>query len=54
MARIDVQTNIRLPPSLKDWLVEQAALQRRSLTNEIIFRLEESRARQGAVQQPGK
>ena len=52
MARSNAQTNVRLPVELKDWLVKQAEVQRRSLTNEIILRLEESRTRQGAAPQP--
>jgi len=54
MARSDAQTNVRLPMELKEWLVKQAEAQRRSLTNEIILRLEESRARQGVAQQLSK
>ncbi|WP_374710569.1 Arc family DNA-binding protein [Massilia pseudoviolaceinigra] len=37
---------LRLPPDLKKWLAEQAALNRRSLNSEITKRLEDSRALQ--------
>lgn len=43
MARSDEQTNVRLPKPLKDWLLEKADENRRSLTSEIVTRLEESR-----------
>ena len=43
MTLADDQTNVRLPRILKDWLREQAAKNRRSLTSEIVTRLEESR-----------
>ncbi len=48
--QIDEQTNLRLPGDLKDWLKEQAQAARRSLTAEVILRLEESRT----AQQPQK
>jgi len=51
MARTDAQTNVRLPQELKDWLSREAEAQRRSLTNEIVLRLEQSRERQLAAQQ---
>ncbi|VTU37157.1 Arc family DNA-binding protein [Variovorax sp. PBL-E5] len=44
MARNDEQANLRLPKDLKDWLVQQASVNRRSLTSEVIVRLEASRA----------
>lgn len=47
----DEQTNIRIPSDLKEWLRQEARASRRSLTSEVILRLEESRARQGAAQQ---
>lgn len=49
MARSDEQTNVRLPKDLKDWLLASANAQRRSLTNEIVIRLQESRAREAAA-----
>lgn len=48
MARQDEQTNVRLPAELKDWLKAQAAAARRSVTAELILRLEESRKAQEA------
>ncbi|RUR68658.1 Arc family DNA-binding protein [Variovorax guangxiensis] len=47
-------TPIRLPTELRDWLKHQAIDNRRTLGNEIVFRLEESRERQLAAQQPSK
>lgn len=46
MAHSEVQTNLRLPMELKTWLQEQAEAARRSLTAEVVLRLEESRNRQ--------
>jgi len=46
MAPSEAQTNLRLPVGLKVWLQEQAEKARRSLTAEVVFRLEESRNRQ--------
>lgn len=43
MARVDEQTNIRLPAELKSWLKDRAIEARRSFTAEIITRLEQSR-----------
>lgn len=42
MARTDPQVNIRLPADLKDRLDEQARASGRSLTAEIVYRLEAS------------
>lgn len=39
----DEQTNIRLPKDLKEWLRASAAEARRTLTSEVIYRLERSR-----------
>lgn len=39
----DEQTNMRLPKDLKDWLRASAAQSRRTLTSEVIYRLERSR-----------
>lgn len=39
---------LRMPDDLKEWLKEQAALNRRSLNSEILARLEESRRVQNA------
>lgn len=44
MARSDVQTNVRLPLELKQWLQKQADKSRRSLTSEVILHLEAVRA----------
>lgn len=46
MAPSDAQTNIRLPTGLKQWLQDQARAARRSLTQEMVLRLEQSRAQQ--------
>ncbi|QPS09657.1 MULTISPECIES: Arc family DNA-binding protein [Delftia] len=46
MAPSEVQTNLRLPVELKSWLQEQAESARRSLTAEVVLRLEESRKKQ--------
>lgn len=40
----DVQTNVRLPAELKRWLKQQAGNARRSLTAEVVLRLEAARA----------
>lgn len=44
MAHGDVQTNVRLPSELKQWLREQAEKARRSLTAEVVLHLEAGRA----------
>lgn len=54
MGRSDEQTNVRLPKELKEWLVLQAALNRRSLTAEICHLLEDCRQRQQAAQKKVK
>lgn len=41
-SRLESQTNIRLPTDLKQALVDAAAENRRSLTAEMVARLEES------------
>jgi predicted DNA-binding protein len=46
MTRHDEQTNVRLPIELKKWLKEQAIAARRSVTAELILRLEQSRKAQ--------
>ena len=43
MAQSDVQTNLKFPPELKKWLQEEAIKARRSLTAEVVLRLEASR-----------
>ena len=43
MAHSDVQTNVRLPWELKQWLLEQAEKSRRSLTAEVVMHLEAAR-----------
>ncbi|MFC4924553.1 Arc family DNA-binding protein [Delftia deserti] len=50
MARKDEQTNVRLPADLKDWLKAQATAARRSVTAELILRLEQSRKAQDAAE----
>lgn len=45
MAQSEVQTNIRLPVDLKVWLQHQARAGRRSLTQEVVGRLEQTRKR---------
>jgi len=44
MARKDAQLNFRIPKELKDYLTEQAGASRRSLTAELVYRLEKTRA----------
>lgn len=51
MTPSDVQTNVRLPAELKQWLQEQATAARRSLTQEVVMRLDDSRHRQEKGQQ---
>lgn len=46
------QVKLRLPLPLKDWLAGQAQGNRRSLSSEMVLRLEESREQQLAAQQP--
>ncbi|HBZ96096.1 MULTISPECIES: Arc family DNA-binding protein [Pseudomonadaceae] len=43
MSRIDLQFKLRLPEELKSYLSEQAGQSRRSLTAEVVYRLEQSR-----------
>lgn len=47
-------TPVRIPVELRDWLKHEAIDNRRTLGNEIVFRLQESRERQLAAEQPGK
>ncbi len=54
MTRNDEQTNVRLPKDIKDWLLEQAAKNRRSLTAEICHQLDEARQRHQATQKKVK
>ncbi len=54
MERNDEQTNVRLPKDLKEWLCQQAEDNRRSLTAEVTFRLEDSRQRQLGAQKEVK
>ena len=49
MANSDEQTNVRLAKDLKDWLIQQATRNRRSLTAEMCHRLDDSRQRQLAA-----
>ena len=44
MTPSDVQTNVRLPAELKQWLQDQATKARRSLTAEVVLHLEAARA----------
>lgn len=53
MTPSDVQTNVRLPAGLKQWLQKQAATARRSFTQEIVHRLEASRQADEQPQQKG-
>lgn len=46
----DEQCNLRLPKDLKEWLKTQAATARRTLTSEVIFRLERSREQESQPQ----
>lgn len=39
-------TPVKLAPELKDWLKHMAIDNRRTLSNEIVYRLQESKARQ--------
>lgn len=41
-------TPVRVPPDLKQWLQHEAVDNHRSLNNEILHRLEQSRAQQKA------
>jgi hypothetical protein len=43
MAQDDEQTNLRIPKDLKAWLKHEAERSRRSVTAEIVTRLEKSR-----------
>ena len=45
MAQSDSQTNVRLPVELKTWLKKKAEEAHRSLTSEVVHRLEESMQR---------
>ena len=47
-----VPSPVRLPLALKTWLKHQAINNLRSMNSEVVARLEESRARQRAAQQP--
>lgn len=46
-------TSIRMPAELKVWLGKQAVANHRSLSNEVVFRLEQSRKEQDAREQKG-
>lgn len=48
MTKQDEQTNVRLPAELKTWLKAQASAAKRSVTAELVFRLEQSRIAQEA------
>ena len=54
MTPSDVQTNVRLPAELKQWLQDQATAARRSFTQELVFRLEASRQAAQQTQQKGQ
>lgn len=43
---------VRFPPALKQWLAEQATLNRRSQNAELVHRLEQMREHEQGVQQP--
>lgn len=51
MKRTDPQFKLRLDADLKKWLEEQAQRNLRSVTNEIVYRLQ--RSRQGDTGEPG-
>lgn len=52
MSRNDEQTNVRLPAELKSYINDQASAARRSLTAEVVLRLERTRLEdQKAAQQ---
>jgi hypothetical protein len=46
--RRDEQTNLRIPAELKEWLRLEAEMAKRSMTAEVVLRLEQSRAQQQA------
>lgn len=48
-ARNAPQTNLRMPLDLKEWLQKKAVGNYRSLTNEIITRLEASRKQEEEI-----
>ena len=50
MAQSDVQTNLKFPLELKKWLQEEAVKARRSLTAEVVLRLESTRPTAPEVQ----
>lgn len=52
MARSDEQTNLRIPADLKEWIKKRATEARRSLTAEIVFRLEQSRQQEATDAKP--
>lgn len=41
-------TGIRIPPELKGWLTQQARANMRSFNQEVLHRLQESRAKENA------
>lgn len=43
---------VRLPPELKDWLKQRAALNRRSFNSEVIHRLDRTRQEDVTNQPP--
>lgn len=48
MARSDEQTNLRIPADLKEWIKKRAAEAKRSLTAEVVLRLEQARRQESA------
>lgn len=46
MSNLKAPFGVRMPEELKEWLRRQSQVSRRSLNNEIIKRLEESKAAQ--------
>ncbi|GAB2799194.1 hypothetical protein GCM10027040_27830 [Halomonas shantousis] len=52
MADTDPQLNMRIPESLRDLIRDAAKQNRRSLTAEVVDRLEESFAREGLLKGP--
>ena len=51
MARKDPQLNFRIPDDLKKYLTERARASCRSLTAELVYRLEQTRARDAESEQ---
>jgi hypothetical protein len=48
VTQADPQMKIRLPPAVKDWIVQRSAQNRRTMNGEIVFRLEAAMAAEQA------